>query len=117
MASSIRNEFYVQAAELVGASRTHIIFREILPNCLPPIFTKMTLDVGFVILLGASLSFVGLGEQPPVPALGTMVADGAKYMPEQWWVSVFPGLAIMVIVLGFNLLGDGIRDMMSTEEA
>ena len=117
MASSIRNEFYVQAAELVGASKTHIIFREILPNCLPPIFTKMTLDVGFVILLGASLSFVGLGEQPPVPALGTMVADGAKYMPEQWWVSVFPGLAIMVIVLGFNLLGDGIRDMMSTEEA
>jgi peptide/nickel transport system permease protein len=117
MVCSIRNEFYIQAAELTGASKMHIMFREILPNCLPPIFTKMTLDVGFVILLGASLSFVGLGEQPPVPALGTMVADGAKYMPEQWWVAVFPGLAIMFIVLGFNLLGDGVRDMLSTEEA
>ncbi|MGE5485016.1 MAG: ABC transporter permease [Ignavibacteriales bacterium] len=117
MVSSIRNEFYIQAVELIGAGRPHILFREILPNCLPPVFTKMTLDMGWVILLGASLSFVGLGEQPPTPALGTMVADGAKYLPHQWWVAVFPGIAIMVVVLGFNLLGDGVRDMLSTEEA
>jgi peptide/nickel transport system permease protein len=115
MASSLRNELYVKSAELLGASKKHIIFKEILPNCFGPIFTKMTLDMGWVILTGASLSFVGLGEQPPKPALGTMVADGAKFLPDQWWISIFPALAIMVIVLGFNLLGDGIKDMLSSE--
>jgi peptide/nickel transport system permease protein len=114
MASSIRNEYFVIAAELTGASRFHIIFREILPNCLSPVFTKMALDVGWVILIGASLSFVGLGEQPPTPALGQMVSDGARYMPDLWWMTVFPALAIVVIILGFNLLGDGIRDMLET---
>jgi peptide/nickel transport system permease protein len=116
LASSIRNEFYVQAAELVGASKLHILFREILPNCASSIFTKMALDVGWVILVGAALSFVGLGEQPPRPALGTMVADGVDRMPDQWWIAVFPALAIMIIVLGFNLFGDGIRDMLAPEE-
>jgi len=116
MTSSVRNEFYVKAAELTGASRFHILFREILPNCIAPIFTKMTLDMGWVILTGASLSFVGLGEQPPKPALGTMVSDGAKYLPAQWWIAVFPAIAIMVVVLAFNLLGDGVKDMLATEE-
>lgn len=115
MSNSLRNELYVKSAELLGASKTHIIFKEILPNCVGPIFTKMTLDMGWVILTGASLSFVGLGEQPPKPALGTMVSDGAKFLPDQWWISIFPALAIMVIVLGFNLLGDGIKDMLSSE--
>jgi|UniRef100_A0A7V3YFX0 peptide/nickel transport system permease protein len=117
MATSLRNEYFVQSAELIGASKFHILFREILPNCVSTILTKMTLDMGWVILIGAALSFVGLGEQPPKPALGTMVADGAKYLPEYWWISVFPGLAIMLIVLGFNLLGDGIGDLFSLEEA
>lgn len=117
MATSLRNEYFVQSAELIGASKLHILFREILPNCVSTILTKMTLDMGWVILIGAALSFVGLGEQPPKPALGTMVADGAKYLPEYWWISVFPGLAIMLIVLGFNLLGDGIGDLFSLEEA
>jgi peptide/nickel transport system permease protein len=116
LTSSIRNEFYVQAAELTGFSRMHILFREILPNCASSVFTKMALDVGWVILVGAALSFVGLGEQPPAPALGTMVADGVERMPDQWWIAVFPALAIMVIVLGFNLFGDGIRDMLAPEE-
>jgi peptide/nickel transport system permease protein len=116
LASSIRNEYYVQAAELTGARKLHILFREILPNCASSIFTKMALDVGWVILVGAALSFVGLGEQPPKPALGTMVADGVVRMPDQWWIAVFPALAIMVIVLGFNLFGDGIRDMLAPEE-
>ncbi|MCL4515743.1 MAG: ABC transporter permease [Firmicutes bacterium] len=116
MASSLRNEFYVKASELTGASKPHVIFREILPNCIAPIFTKMTLDVGWVILTGASLSFVGLGEQPPKAALGTMISDGAKYLPAQWWIAVFPAIAIMVVVLAFNLLGDGIKDMLATEE-
>ncbi len=117
MATSLRNEYFVQSAELIGASKPHILFREILPNCVSTVLTKMTLDMGWVILIGAALSFVGLGEQPPKPALGTMVADGAKYLPEYWWISVFPGLAIMLIVLGFNLLGDGIGDLFSLEEA
>ncbi|MGI6666694.1 MAG: ABC transporter permease [Bacillota bacterium] len=115
MASSVRNEMYVKSAELIGASRFHILFREILPNCFGAIFTKVTLDMGWIILTGASLGFVGMGQQPPIPALGSMVADGAKYLPAQWWVPIMPALAIMVIVLGFNLLGDGVKDMLSSE--
>jgi peptide/nickel transport system permease protein len=115
MGTSLRNEMYIKSAELLGASKAHIIFKEILPNCFGSILTKMTLDMGWVILTGAMLSFVGLGEQPPTPALGTMVSDGAKYLPAQWWISIFPALAIMVIVLGFNLMGDGVKDMLSGE--
>lgn len=114
MASSVRNEYFVIAADLMGASKFHILFREILPNCLSPVFTKMALDVGWVILIGASLSFVGLGEQPPIPALGQMVSDGARYMPTFWWMTIFPALAIILAILGFNLMGDGIRDMLET---
>ena len=117
MASSQRNETYVSAAQIIGASRGHIMFREILPNCLSPVFTKMALDVGWVILIGSALSFVGLGEQPPTPALGTMLADGSKYLPELWWLAVFPAATIVVLVLAFNLLGDGIRDALAPEEA
>lgn len=115
IASSLRNEYFVQAAELIGASPFHILFREILPNTLAPIFTKMTLDVAWVILIGSSLSFIGLGAQPPTPDLGTMVSDGYRYMPELWWISIFPGLAIVFTIMGFNLLGDGIRDMLAAE--
>jgi len=113
--SSIRNEYYVIAAELLGVSKAHIMFKEILPNCLGPILTKLTLDIGYVILIGASLSFVGLGAQPPTPDLGTMVSEGAKYLPNYWWVAIFPALAIAFIILGFNLLGDGIRDIFVSE--
>jgi peptide/nickel transport system permease protein len=116
LASTLRNEFFVNSAEVLGASMSHIIFREILPNCISPIFTKISLDMGWVILIGSSLSFVGLGVQPPKPGLGTMVADGAQYLPDQWWISVFPALAIVLVVLGFNLLGDGLRDMFAAEE-
>ena len=116
LASAQRNEFYVSSAEITGASTPHILFREILPNTLSPIFTKMSLDMGWVIIIGASLSFVGLGVQPPRPGLGTMVASGAKFLPDQWWISLFPALAIVVLVLGFNLLGDGLRDMFAAEE-
>jgi peptide/nickel transport system permease protein len=116
MASSCRNEYYVISAELIGAGKVHIIFREILPNCLSPIFTKMALDVGWVILIGATLSYVGLGEQPPTPSLGQMVADGARYMPDAWWMTVFPAVAIVIMILGFNFLGDGIGDMLSQED-
>jgi len=113
---ALRNEYFVSAAEVTGASTAHIIFREILPNTISPILTKMSLDVAWVIIIGSMLSFVGLGVQPPEPSLGTMVADGSRYLPDQWWIAVFPALAIVVVVLGFNLLGDGVRDMFAAEE-
>ncbi len=116
LSRSLSNEDFVKSAELMGASKAHIIFREILPNCWGPILTKMSLDMGFVILIGAALSFVGLGEQAPNPGLGTMVADGSNYLPDQWWIAVFPALAIVVVVLGFNLLGDGLQDMLTPEK-
>jgi peptide/nickel transport system permease protein len=116
MTRAERSEGYVLAAEVVGASASHILLREILPNCLPAILTKMTLDFGFVILIASSLSFLGLGVQPPTPDLGSMVADGANYLPDSWWLTVFPALAILVVVLGFNLLGDGLRESLEGTE-
>jgi peptide/nickel transport system permease protein len=113
--SSERNEEYVQAAELAGASAPHIMFREILPNCLSPILVKVTLDAGFVILIGAGLSFIGVGVQPPRPGLGTMVSEGTNYLPNSWWFAVFPGVAIFILVMGFNMLGDGLRDVFDVE--
>lgn len=113
---SEREEGYVLAAEVIGASRRHILFREILPNCLPAVMTKMTLDLGFVILIVSSLSFLGLGVQPPTPDLGSMVAEGAKYLPDAWWLTVFPGLAILIAVFGFNLIGDALRDILGANQ-
>jgi peptide/nickel transport system permease protein len=116
LAVALRNEYFVSAAEVTGASTAHILFREILPNTVSPILTKMSLDVAWVIIIGSMLSFVGLGVQPPEPSLGTMIADGARYLPDQWWIAIFPALAIVVVVLGFNLLGDGVRDMFASQE-
>ena len=113
---STRNETYIRSAEVLGASRAHILLREILPNTLSPILTKVTLDMGWAVMAGATLSYVGMGEQPPTPSLGAMVNSGISFLPDQWWMSVFPALAIMLIVLGFNLTGDGIKDMLSNEE-
>jgi peptide/nickel transport system permease protein len=113
--ASERNEEYVQAAELAGAGPLHIMFREILPNTLSPILVKVTLDAGFVILIGAGLSFIGVGVQPPRPGLGTMVSQGTGYLPESWWFAIFPGVAIFLLVMGFNMLGDGLRDVFDVE--
>jgi peptide/nickel transport system permease protein len=115
--TALRNEYFVSAAEVTGASTGHILFREILPNTLSPILTKMSIDIAWVIIIGSMLSFVGLGVQPPEPSLGTMIADGSRYLPDQWWIAVFPALAIVLIVLGFNLMGDGVRDMFAAEES
>lgn len=112
MATGYSKEYFIKNAELVGASRAHILFKELLPNCLSPVLTKMALDVGWVILLGASLSFIGLGEQPPTPSFGTMISEGSTSMPDYWWMTAFPALAIVFVILGFNFLGDGIRDML-----
>ena len=116
IARSEREEGYVLAAEVIGASTPHIALREILPNCLPAILTKMTLDMGFVIIIASSLSFLGLGVQPPTPDLGSMVAEGARYLPDSWWLTVFPGLAILVAVFGFNLVGDALREILGADQ-
>jgi len=115
IAASVKQEEYIDAARLMGASPWHIMLREILPNSLSAILVKVTLDAGFVILIGASLSFLGLGVQPPQADLGTMVAAGVNDLPKAWWETLFPGLAIVLAVLGFNLLGDGLRDLFDVE--
>lgn len=115
LAKSIVTEDFIEAARLSGASNWHIIKNEILPNCIAAISVKTTLDAGFVILFGATLSFLGLGVQPPTPDLGTMVSTGSSYLPEYWWEALMPGLAILYAILGFNLLGDGLRDFFDVE--
>ena len=107
---SIKNEDYIAAAKICGASNFHILFFEILPNCLPSILTKITTDLAFVIMIIAALGFVGLGVQPPIPDLGRMTADGMDLVFDSYWLSLFPGLAILFLVVGFNLLGDGLRE-------
>lgn len=113
---TLRRQEFIEAAETLGASKFHILFREILPNCVSAISVKVSLDAGFVILIGATLSFLGLGVQPPTPDLGTMVASGANYLPDDWWESILPGSAILFVTLGFNLLGDGLRDLFDVQE-
>lgn len=114
--TSVKGEFFIQAVELIGAGKLHILFGEIFPNCLAEILTKMTLDIGAIILIGSSLSFVGLGAQPPTVDLGGMIAGGVKYLPEYWWITFFPGIALVIVVLAFNILGDGIHSIAVVEE-
>ncbi len=112
---SLREEEFVEAARGLGASPWRIVVREILPNVWSPIIVKATLDLGFVILTASGLSFLGLGAQAPTPEWGTMIAEGRAYLPGAWWVATFPGLAIFLTVLGFNLLGDGLRDVFDVQ--
>jgi peptide/nickel transport system permease protein len=103
---------FVEASQSLGQGAWRIQFQHILPNVISPIVVKATLDVSFVILLGASLSFLGVGAQEPVPDWGAMVARGRIYLPYEWWVSTMPGLAIFVTIVGFNFLGDALRDAL-----
>ncbi len=107
----IREAPYIEAARGLGASRCRIIFRHILPNAATPIIVQASLDFGNAIMYAAALSFIGLGAQPPAPEWGAMISLARNYLQDSWWFATFPGLAILVTVLGFNLLGDGIRDM------
>lgn len=108
---SLREEQFVEASRSMGAGPLRTAFHEVLPNVRSPILVKLTLDMGFVILTATGLSFLGLGAQPPTPEWGTMIAEGRGYLPGYWWASTFPGLAIFLAVMGFNLLGDGLRDV------
>ncbi len=109
---SLKNEIYVEAARSMGASPLRIVFIHILPNCTSPIIVKASMDMGMAILGAAGLGFLGLGAQPPMPEWGAMISVGRFYLPDWWWFSTFPGLAIFITVLGFNLLGDGLRDIL-----
>jgi peptide/nickel transport system permease protein len=112
---SVKEEDFIEASRAAGSTWVRTTFREVLPNVASPIIVKATLDMGFAILLAAALSFLGLGTQPPRPDWGTMVASGRAYVTQFWWISLFPGAAISFTVLGFNLLGDGLRDVFDVE--
>lgn len=109
---SIRDQEFIEAAKAIGASNTRIIFRHIIPNSLAPVIVQATLGVASAILSTAGLSFIGLGIQPPAPEWGSMLSGGRQYLRYAWWVTTFPGVAIMITILSLNLLGDGLRDAL-----
>jgi peptide/nickel transport system permease protein len=109
---SLKEEPFVEAIYGLGAGHFRILFRHILPNAISPIIVKMTTDFGFAVLTAAALGFIGVGAQPPTPEWGAMINDGREYFPERWWISTFPGMAIWLMVFSWNLLGDGLRDVL-----
>ncbi len=108
---ALRDAQFAEAATSLGASRGRVLFGHVLPNAMPTILVKASMDIGFAVLTTAALGFIGLGTQPPTPDWGVMIADGRKYLREAWWFSTFPGIAILLTVFAFNLLGDGLRDV------
>lgn len=112
-----RSDVYVEAAQVMGASWFRVLFRHILPNVAPTIIVKMSLEMSFAIITVASLGFIGIGVAPPNPEWGSMLSSARGYMPVYWWIAVFPGLAIMVAVFAFNLVGDGLRDTLDPRSA
>ena len=109
---TIRELSYVEAARSIGVPNVAILFRHVLPNALAPVIVQATLNLGTAILVAAGLGFLGLGVRPPTPEWGTMLGEGRNYIFSAWYVATFPGLAIFLAVLGFNLLGDGLRDAL-----
>jgi ABC-type dipeptide/oligopeptide/nickel transport system permease subunit len=112
VALSVRNQTFVEAARALGASDRRILFRHVLPNCTAPVIVQSTLQLGTAILTAAGLGFLGLGVKPPTPEWGTMLGEGQTYLFSSWYMATFPGLAIFLSVLAFNLLGDGLRDAL-----
>jgi len=108
---SIRSSEFIESAKAIGANPLRILFKEIIPNAIAPASIQASLDLGFVILAAAGLSFIGLGAQPPSPEWGAMLSSSREILRDAWWAATFPGLAILLTVLGFNLLGDGMRDL------
>ncbi|MDP2697009.1 nickel transporter permease [Thalassospira sp.] len=109
---TVRKSDYIYAARLQGVSNTGLILGHITPMCLSSLVVRVTLDMAGMILIAAGLGFLGLGAQPPMPEWGAMVSEGRQFLLEQWWVSTVPGIAIFIVSLGFNLLGDGLRDVL-----
>ncbi len=114
---TVRSSDYIAAIRLQGASAPRIIAGHVVPMCLPSVIIRVTLDMAGVILIAAGLGFLGLGVLPPTPEWGLMISSGRKFLFEQWWVATMPGLAIFIVSLGFNLLGDGLRDVLDPRSA
>jgi peptide/nickel transport system permease protein len=109
---TIRQADYINAVKLLGAGPVRIVLRHVMPLCVPSVIVRVTLDMAGIILTAAGLGFLGLGAQPPTPEWGAMIAAGRAYVLDQWWVAAAPGAAIFIVSLGFNLLGDGLRDAL-----
>jgi peptide/nickel transport system permease protein len=114
---TIRNSEFIQAVRLQGGSSGRIILKHVVPLCLSSVIVRVTLDMAGIILTAAGLGFLGLGAQPPLPEWGAMIAAGRRFLIDQWWVAAMPGIAIFVVSLGFNLLGDGLRDVLDPKAA
>jgi peptide/nickel transport system permease protein len=108
----LRTSLFVDALQGIGASTGRIVFAHILPNAISPVIVRATIGLGFTILVAAVLGFLGVGAAPPQPDWGLTISESRNYLPDAWWYATFPGLAILVTVLGFNLLGDGLRDLV-----
>ncbi len=113
---SLKQRYFVEAARAIGVRDSVIILRHILPNTLSPILVQATIDLGTVILAMGGLAFIGLGTQPPAADWGLMISEGRSFVLDQWWLSTFPGLAIFLVVLAFNLLGDALRDIFDPKQ-
>ncbi|RWF64993.1 ABC transporter permease [Mesorhizobium sp. M4B.F.Ca.ET.190.01.1.1] len=109
---TVRNSDFIKAVQLMGASPFRIVLRHIMPLCISSLIIRVTLDMAGIILTAAGLGFLGLGAQPPLPEWGAMIASGRRFILDQWWVAAAPGAAILIVSLGFNLLGDGLRDAL-----
>ena len=116
VAVGLRERYFVEAAQAAGVSDAVIVLRHILPNTISPILVQATVDMGTVILAMGGLAFLGLGTQPPSPDWGLMVSEGRGFILEQWWIATFPGIAIFIVVLAFNLLGDTLRDIFDPRQ-
>ncbi|MDX2312630.1 MAG: ABC transporter permease [Gammaproteobacteria bacterium] len=116
-ALTIRNSEFIMAAKVQGASTGGILFRHVMPLCISSVIVRLTLDMAGIILTAAGLGFLGLGAQPPTPEWGAMISSGRQYLLDQWWIPTVPGIAIFVVSLGFNLLGDGLRDVLDPKSA
>ncbi|CAN7523818.1 ABC transporter permease [Rhizobium sp. LjRoot254] len=114
---ALRNSEYIDAVRLMGASPFRIVFRHVMPMCLSSVIVRVTLDMAGIILTAAGLGFLGLGAQPPLPEWGAMIASGRRFILDQWWVATMPGVAILIVSLGFNFLGDGLRDALDPRES
>ncbi|MBB3915940.1 ABC transporter permease [Rhizobium fabae] len=114
---TVRRSDYISAVKLMGASPPRIIVRHVMPLCISSLIVRVTLDMAGIILTAAGLGFLGLGAQPPLPEWGAMIASGRRFILDQWWVAAMPGIAILIVSLGFNLLGDGLRDALDPKES
>ena len=113
---TVRGTDYVAAVRLTGASASRIVLRHIVPMCLGSLVVRVTLDMSSIILTAAALGFLGMGAQPPSPEWGAMIASARRFILDQWWVPTIPGIAIFVASLAFNLLGDGLRDVLDPKQ-